>query len=444
MNFILIFQTLSSMQNKKNLLLLFCLLTSAAVKAQMDNLSNMSVKWIASPARYAATDEADIVNYNPAGVVRLSDGFHLNLSNQTLIRKPKHTFNLGTGDQTYGQDGIDPFLPNMYMAYKKNNWAMSSGIYISGGGATVNYPEGSINTTMLGYKLLSGINTATGAQYRALTAQSLKASSYYLTIPLQFALAVNDQWSFAFGGRYILGINSTSAGVTIGNSAVGAPDTPIGVDYKENAAGFGGVIGVFYQPTDKLGLSLHYESKVKLDFKTKDNAGSYTLIADGAKNRRDLPATLCAGVSYQLTDQLTGAADFSYCFQKNADWGTITYKNVIYDASDAAGDSYTAGIGFTYETTKKLQFSAGCKYTRFMYDNQELYYTKLGLYEVVKYNNIFAGLGAAYKVSKKLQIELAGGRTTWKDKQIQSLNAGIPVNVKDVGYVLAVGIDLTL
>jgi long-chain fatty acid transport protein len=168
------------------------------------------------------------------------------------------------------------------------------------------------------------------------------------------------------------------------------------------------------------------------------------LNADGAKNRRDLPATLCGGVSYQLTKRLTGAADFSYCFQKNADWGKITYKGVTSEASDAAGDSYTAGIGFTYETAKRLQFSAGCKYTSFMYNDQELYYTKMGLYEVVKYNNIFTGLGVAYKVSKKLQVELAGGRTTWKDSNLQSLNAGIPVSVKDVGYVLALGIDLTL
>ena len=432
------------MQNKVILLTLLCLFSVTVVKAQMDNLSNMSSKWIASPARYAATDEADIVNYNPAGVVHLSDGFHLNLSNQTLIRKPKHTFNLGAGDQTYGQDGIDPFLPNMYMAYKKNKWAVSSGLYISGGGATVNYPEGSINITLLGYKLLNGINAASGAKYQALSDQHLKASSYYLTIPLQFAYAVNDQWSFAVGGRCILGINSTSAGVTIGKSALGAPDTPIGVDYKENATGFGGVIGVFYQPTNKLGLSLHYESKVKLDFEAKDNAGSYTLIPDGSKNRRDLPATLCGGVSYKLTDRLTGAADFSYCFQKNADWGTITYNGVTSEASDAAGNSYTAGIGFTCDATEKLQFSAGCKYTRFMYDNQELYYTKLGMYEVVKYNNIFTGVGAAYKINKKLQVELAGGRTTWKDSKVKSLNAGIPVSIQDVGYVIAVGVDITI
>ena len=79
-----------------------------------------------------------------------------------------------------------------------------------------------------------------------------------------------------------------------------------------------------------------------------------------------------------------------------------------------------------------------------MYDNQELYYTKMGMYEVVKYNNIFAGMGIAYKVSKKLQLEVAGGQTSWKDSEVKSLNAGIPVKIQDVGYVLSFGVDLTL
>lgn len=43
----------------------------------MDNLANMSAKWIRSNARNAATDGADIVNYNPAGLVKMNDGVHL-------------------------------------------------------------------------------------------------------------------------------------------------------------------------------------------------------------------------------------------------------------------------------------------------------------------------------------------------------------------------------
>ncbi len=431
------------MRNKLALLTIFGILIVSSVFAQMDNLSNMSAKWVSSNTRNAATDEADIVNYNPAGVVRLSDGIHINLSNQTMFRKPEHTFDLGAGEQTYGQDGTDAFLPNLYLAYKKTNWSVASGVYISGGGATANYPRGSINTNLLGYQILAYLNPSTGAGYK-LTDQFLKASSYYLTVPVQFAYSISDQLSFAVGGRYIRGINNTEAGITLGNSAVGAPNTSIGVDYKENATGFNGVFGVFYQPTKKLGISLHYESRAKLNFEATDNKGSYVITDDGTKNRRDLPAVLCTGASYRLTDKLTAAADFNYYFQKNANWGSINYGATNIDAAKAAGNCYTAGLGFSFQATKMLELNTGCKYTRFMYDNQVAYYSKMGLFEVVKYNNLNIGLGASYNLSKNLKIDLGGARTFWKDQEIYSNTAGTLVSVKDKGYVFAIGIDLTI
>ena len=66
----------------------------------MDNLTNLSVEWMRMPARNAASDSTDLVVYNPAALVHLGDGFHFNLGNQTLLRKPKHTYDLqfGAGD----------------------------------------------------------------------------------------------------------------------------------------------------------------------------------------------------------------------------------------------------------------------------------------------------------------------------------------------------------
>lgn len=407
----------------------------------MDNLSNMSAKWVCSNTRNAATDEADIVNYNPAGVVRLSDGIHINLSNQTMIRKPEHSFNLGAGKQTYGQEGIDPFLPMFYAAYKKNNWALSSGVYISGGGATANYTKGSINTNLLGYSMMEYINGTTPANYSTLTNQYLKASSYYLTVPLVFSFSINEKLSVAAGGRLIKGINKTEAGITLDGSSVGADPYTIDLNYKDNATGFGGVVGIFYQPTEKLALSVHYETKVKLDFESSDNSGSYELWPNGSKNRRDLPAVLCTGASYKITDKFSAAADFNYYFQKKADWGTISS---IYDASDVAGNCYTAGLGFSFDATTALQLNLGCKYTAFLYDDKELYYTKMGLYEVVKYNNVNLGIGASYRLNERFQIDLGAGRTFWKDSEIKSLGANIPVSITDKGYVIAVGLDITL
>ena len=126
-------------------------LLCAPLPAQMDNLTNLSVEWMRMPARNAASDSADIVVYNPAALVRLADGFHLNIGNQSLMRKPSHTydFGFGAGERSFGQDGIDAFLPNFYAAYSKDKWALYGGVYISGGGAVVDYPEGSISTDLV-------------------------------------------------------------------------------------------------------------------------------------------------------------------------------------------------------------------------------------------------------------------------------------------------------
>ena len=72
------------------LLLTAIILLNLPATAQLDNLSNMSAEWIRSSARNAATDAADIVVYNPAGLTSLQNGFHINVSNQFINRNPSH------------------------------------------------------------------------------------------------------------------------------------------------------------------------------------------------------------------------------------------------------------------------------------------------------------------------------------------------------------------
>lgn len=410
------------------------LIVSTIANAQMDNLANMSAKWIRSNVRNATLDGgADMVNYNPAGLALLNDGIYLSLSNQFLFRHPQHSFNFYGNEMSFEQDGMDPFLPMFYAAYKKSNFAISSGIYISGGGATVDYPNGSITTLLIGSSMSPG---------NQITEQSLKASSYYLTVPLNFSYAVSDVLSFSLGGRYINGINNTEANIAFSQVA-------LGVDYKSTASGLGGIIGVDYNPSDKLNIAIHYETKVSLEFEASDNAGSVALVEDGTKSQRDLPAVLNTGIRYNISDKLSAEADFNYYFQTSADWGDVELSDAqgnsfSTDLSDAAGNCYTANLGFNYLLTEKLEVSAGFSYTAFNYDNMELYYTQLGLYEALKYDNFNVGVGAGYNVTDNIQIDLGLGRTFWSDKTINSLSAGIPVNVTDSGYVLAIGLDIRL
>src|SRR5688572_29263949 len=99
---------------KKISLMLICGLFICNLTAfgQIDNLVNTSTEWIRISARNAATDAADIVVYNPAGLTRLEDGFHINAGNQFIFRKPTHSYDIGLGEgtRTFGQESNDPFL----------------------------------------------------------------------------------------------------------------------------------------------------------------------------------------------------------------------------------------------------------------------------------------------------------------------------------------------
>jgi len=70
-----------------------CLITTNLL-ANIDNLSNMSVEWMRTANRNAATDRADIVVYNPGGITELPDGVAINIGNQSMRREPKHSLSV--------------------------------------------------------------------------------------------------------------------------------------------------------------------------------------------------------------------------------------------------------------------------------------------------------------------------------------------------------------
>lgn len=420
--------------------LLFVLIYPFVANAQMDNLANMSAKWIRLNTRNAAFDGADIVNYNPAGLVKLNDGLHFSLNNQSLFRSPGHTYKLSpymANDRGVKQDGADAFLPSFYAAYKKGKLAFSTGAYITGGGASANFPDGSINTNMMGYQFLASLAPM---GYSSFDNQKLDASSYYLAIPLNISYAITDKFSASIGGRYIIANNHTKASMIFHGVS---PDHLMSVDYKNEARGFGGIIGLNYSFSEKLNIAVHYETKVKLEFEAKDNKGTVTTVApDGKKSDRDLPAVLYTGILYKLTDKFAAAFDFNYYFQSKANWGETSGGK---DISNEAGDCYHIALGLSYQIIPKLQLSTGCKYIHFGYSDQELYYTQLGAYEAVKYDNFNIGIGAGYKVTDKIQIDLGIGRTIWKDKSIKAISwpTNPEVNITNKAYVIALGVDVS-
>jgi long-chain fatty acid transport protein len=425
-------------------LIVFFLLVSVHTYAQMDNLVNVSSNWIASPARNAATDASDIVVYNPAGTVLLTPGLHINVGNQSLFRHPEHSYDLGYGMKTYTQDGSDPVLPNLYAAWVKNNWSIFGGVFVSGGGATLNYPHGSLTTDVIGMQSLS----ATGGAYSEAADQYLKASSYYLTTTVGAAYKVDEVFSFSFSLRYLNGMNQTEAGMTLTSSPVEYPDMPLVLDYSEAANGVSAVAGISIRPSEKFALTARYEAQAKMNFKTKLEKDDFGFTSDGAQNRRDLPAVLALGMAYKFSEKLNCLVDMNYYFQKNANWG-IGFSSLGTEISLAkmAGDAVTYTVAANYEVTPKFTCSAGAGYTRYLYNDKAGYYLHAGVFETIQDNNMNLNIGASYAISKKVRVNTGFMHTSWaKDNKVNALITqpmNTEVNLNSSLNAVSIGAELT-
>lgn len=415
--------------------------------AQIDNLTNMSAEWVRLANRNAATDATDIVVYNPAGLASLSDGFHLNISNQSMFRRPQHEFaDPATGSTaSFEQGDPDWFVPNVYTAYTKGLWSVFAGIYIPGNGASLDYPDGSITTRLIALDLLTNPASPFSGIYSGVTGESIEASSLYLTGTIGGACQVSDCVSVAAGVRYIRAENCIEGSLTLTSDS--AEPYPLAVDVDQSADGWGAVFGIQLMPVDELVLALRYESRVSLNFKDDVNGSDnisqdIDLFVDGDRNRRDFPAMIGFGASYQVTPELRGEADFNYFFQEAADWGR---SDTGRDISDMAGDVWSWGLSAAYLATRELEVSAGFLYTDHLWDDMDGYFqSATGAIETLYSDNWNLSTGVGYLIRPGIKVNLGVAFTIWEDETI-FIDAGpltIPVRTENSTTTVAAGVDL--
>lgn len=423
----------------------FLFLSHGPVFAQIDNLTNMSAEWVRMSNRNAATDAADIVVFNPAGLTDLTDGIHLNLSDQMLFRRPNHSFDdpLGTGRLKYEQDGNDWFVPNFYGSYKKDRWSVFCGVYIPGGGAVADYPDGSITTREIAVG--SGYITAEGP-YTSVTGENVKASSLYLASSIGGAYKISEKVSVALGVRNISACNEFKAGLTLAGGLYGpmTPDMPLKVDVEQKDNGWGAVFGIQVKPAENWNLAFHYESPVKLDLETNikgsDNVSDSMGVVDGEHNRRDFPAMIGLGASCLVTPKLRLEGDFNYWFQKAADWGKSPDNK---DISDMAGDCWSIGAAAAYKLLPKLEVSSGLLYTKLDFDDIDGYYNaNTGAFEVLYSDNLNIALGIAHELSPGLKLNVGTSCTLWKDETVTTPIGD--VKTENQTWIVAFGFDYSI
>jgi len=131
---------------KKQILLftgLVCLATMAFGGGIVTN-TNQSAAYVRTMVRDASTD-ADAVYYNPAGLIKLNDGFHFSLNSQTIFQNKDVTDNyqfLDPSPKKYHGEVKAPVFPGVYAAWKKNRLAVSFGFNPIGGGGGAEFKTG--------------------------------------------------------------------------------------------------------------------------------------------------------------------------------------------------------------------------------------------------------------------------------------------------------------
>ena len=158
----------------------------------IDNKTNWSAEWVRSLNRNGSTDSADAAAYNPAGVMKLDNGFYLNATGQYALKDYSNTF-LGIKYETDEPD----FVPSLFALYKQDKWAAYGAVTIVVAGGKIDYDKGDTTTFGLAQQILAATALDTLLSHR------LKGEAYSFGYTLGGAYKINDMFSVSLGARYV-------------------------------------------------------------------------------------------------------------------------------------------------------------------------------------------------------------------------------------------------
>ena len=400
-----------------NFLLVFMLVSSQILMAGgLKTNVNQSAAWARTLSRDATLD-IDGVFFNPAGLAHLSNGLHPYLSNmsnwQTRTITSDYTY-LSGNPVTYEAELMAPIFPNLYVAYKMNNWTFSGGFGIVGGGGSADFPTGlpdfEIPIASLvpqlgaalapvdagivgagfpdpGFRNISGYNVNT----------AFNGSSSYFGYQAGATYAINNMLSVYLGGRLVTAKNSYEG--SLGGVSIDAPEiyggtmppgdylrivalTPglppevvgqlngtaaaldVGTADAELAAtqagtGFTPIIGVNIHVSDMLNIGARYEHQTKIELTNSTDVDDVGMFPDGDKVRADLPGMFSVGAQVRPIGNLTLSAGFNYFLDKSASYGNDDAGEPLDNTTIIDENGYTYSAAIEYKILGILGVSAG-------------------------------------------------------------------------------------
>lgn len=400
--------------------------------------SNQSVQFVRMLSRNASTD-LDAVYFNPAGLVKMDNGFYLAFHNQSIFQtKTVNNLFPMLNDATYIGDVAAPVFPTFFANYKKDKLSVSFGFGPNGGGGSAEYKTG-LPSFEVPISLLPASLSAAGLPTTDYSADLyFKGSSVFWGFQLNASYAFSEIFSGSVGFRFIDAINTYEGHIksiminpkhpllnptgalvsankfftTAGMADKAAATADKKVEVKQKGTGITPILGVHIAPTKKLDIALKYEFNTKLELENETTIDGTGKFPDGYKFRNDIPAILTAGVDYKLLPDFKISTSFNYYFDKSSDReGKETHIDKNY---------YELALGGQYNVSEKVAFSAGIMHSQTGVGAG--YQTDLDY----SLSSNTVGLGGEFKVTPRFTVDLGFLYTMYEDgeKSITYPNIG--------------------
>ncbi|WP_165021011.1 aromatic hydrocarbon degradation protein [Dysgonomonas sp. ZJ279] len=462
--------------------------------------TNQSARFARLMALEASTN-VDAAYYNPAGLVKLQDGFHFSFSNQSVyqtrvINSTYAPFAQSGGDptKTYKGTASAPIVPSLQAAYKKGKWVLSGSLAVVGGGGKATFSNG-LPMFEAGASALPGIfsqvaaglnnklgTSGTISSNRYSVDQYMSGSSFIYGAQMGGTYQINEIFSAYAGFRlnivnnhyegYLrsLRANIKAEGFPPGlmdydGSSMVSPAAILGMamqgqtdqstinslnllqqasldgaylDSKQSGWGVAPIIG-FNINYQKLNVGMKYEFKTSLNVENKTKVDDTGLDGTGM---------FAHGVNtaHDIPALFTIGASYAILPQLTANVG---YHHFFDKSARMEGDKQKLLEGGTneylggleYQIDKMFLVSAGGQITR--YGVTDEYQRDLSF----SLNSYSLGFGGAVNVSEKVQINIGYFWTTYSDWTKKTGNDNPALIRTDVysrtNKVFAAGVDFS-
>ena len=341
-------------------------------------LINTSIGAKAFPMGSAYTgiaDDSSAVFYNPGGLVFNDDE---TLYNQLFVYV---SFN----DFRYTANGIedksDPVttIPGLFASYRKDKMAYGFGIYTPYGGGGPEYENFQNSGYDLEYKMgLVAFTPAFGYKFSEDFSAGAGISLYYGTM-------IIDVFDSTLQAR----AESEYSGM----------------------AGWGGHIGLFYTPSEKVSAGFTMRSALPIEMEGDMEVGG---TKSDVEVEFKIPYNFTLGVGYKPNSDLTLALDFRFEPWNQMDTIEFTVAGVEIDQKTHYQNTYFLGLGMDYKMTDDFALRSGLKWAPSATKKEGLTAAS------VPADSLVLSLGGAYWLRDNIELSLTGFYTNGFEREHDS------------------------